>query len=519
MRSRPGNKHKGTVYLVGAGPGDAGLLTLRGAELLSRAEVVVYDGLVNEELLSLAPTTAEIVYGGKRPERQTMSQEDLNRLLVQRAQEGKTVVRLKGGDPYIFGRGGEEAEELASAGIPFEVVPGVSSMAAVPNYAGIPLTHREHASSFTVITGHEDPQKDESTIDWSQVAAAPGTKVVMMGLKRIGHVAERLIAHGMDAATPVAMVRWGTTGRQRSISGTLGTIAELVEKADFGGPTITIIGSVVALREKLNWFERRPLFGQRIVVTRGRHQAGELSRQLAESGAEVLEIPAIKIVPPDNKEDLKDALLGLHEYDWIVFTSPNGVAQFFMYFFKGFDDLRDLGGMRIAAVGPATAGKLRELHLKVDLMPEEALASKIAEAFAGFQSIENLRILLMRAEVANQELPAALEKLGGIVDDVACYKTVAETQQSSAEAAKLLESGADWIVFTSGSTVEHFDARFSLADLLRKHPRIKLASIGPETSLALARLGLTRTIEAPLHTIAGLVQSIKEFGLDPQRPR
>jgi uroporphyrinogen III methyltransferase / synthase len=504
-------KVKGTVYLVGAGPGDAGLLTLRGAELLRRADVVVYDGLVNEELLRLAPSSAEIIYGGKRPDRQVMPQEELNRLLVERARLGKAVVRLKGGDPYIFGRGGEEAEELVAAGIPFEVVPGVSSIAAVPNYAGIPLTHREHASSFTVITGHEDPSKDESTIDWGQVAAAPGTKVVLMGLKRIGQIAQQLMDRGLDACTPVAMVRWGTTGRQKTIAATLGTIADLVEKTKFGAPTVTVIGSVVALRDKLNWFEKRPLFGQRIVVTRSREQAVEWSRRLTELGAEVLELPAIRIVPPDDKEALKDALLGLHEYDWIVFTSPNGVSTFFGYFFKGFDDLRDFGGMRIAAVGPATAARLKELHLKVDLMPEEALASKIAAAFAGCQTIENLRILLMRAEVANRELPEALEKLGAIVDDVACYKTVAETEQSSAAAAKLLDAGADWITFTSASTVEHFHARFDLPALVKKHSRLKMASIGPETSRALARLGLTPSVEASSHTMEGLVQALQSF--------
>ncbi len=499
---------KGTVYLVGAGPGAVGLLTLRGAELLGRADVVVYDGLVNRELLNLAPPSAEIIYGGKHSEPNPMPQEELNRLLINRARQGKTVVRLKGGDPYIFGRGGEEAEELADAGIPFEVVPGVSSLSAVPGYAGIPLTHREHASSFSVITGHEDPAKGESTIDWRQVAAAPGTKVVMMGLRRIRQIAETLVAHGMALSTPVAMVRWGTTARQQSIQGTLGTIADLAEKADFGAPTVTVIGGVVGLRDKLNWFEKRPLFGQRVVVTRAREQAGQLSSKLTDLGADVIEIPTIKMVPPDNREDLKDALLGLHEYDWVVFTSPNGVTTFFGYFFKAFEDLRDIGGVRIAAVGPGTAAKLQELHLKVDLMPEEATASKIAAAFEAYQTVENLRILLMRAEVANTELPQALEKLGAIVDDVACYRTVAETEDASGSAARLLESGADWITFTSASTVEHFHTRFPLPELLRKHPGISLASIGPETTKALIRLGLSPSAEAQPHTIDGLVQAL-----------
>ena len=485
-----------------------GLLTVRGAELLAQADVVIYDGLVNMDLLRLAPRPAEIIYGGKHSERKPVTQEELNRMLISKAREGKAVVRLKGGDPYIFGRGGEEAEELGAAGIPFEVVPGVSSMSAVPNYAGIPLTHREHSSSFTVLTGHEDPEKDESRIDWQQVAMAPGTKVVMMGLKRIRHVADTLISHGLAGETPVAMIRWGTLGRQQSIMGTLRTIADVAEKANFGAPTVTVIGGVVNLRDKLNWFEKRPLFGKRIVVTRAREQAPELARPLTNLGAEVLEIPMIKIAPPENKEDLKDALLGLHEYDWVVFTSANGVTTFFDYFLKAFDDLRDIGGVHFAAVGPGTAAKLRELHLKVELMPEEAVGAKIAAAFESYQSIENLRILIIRAEVANPELPNALEKLGAIVDDVACYRTVAETEDHTGAGAGLIEHGADWITFTSGSTVEHFHARFSLPELLRQHPRIRLASIGPETSKTLRKLGFDPAIEANPHTIEGLVQAL-----------
>lgn len=493
---------------MGAGPGDAGLLTVRGAELLARADVVVYDGLVNSELLNLAPRTAELIYGGKHAERQAVSQEALNRLLISKAKEGKQVVRLKGGDPYIFGRGGEEAEELADAGIPFEVVPGISSMSAVPAYAGIPLTHREHCSSFTVLTGHEDPAKNESTVDWKQVAQAPGTKVIMMGLRRIRDIAATLIGHGMRPDTQVAMIRWGTTGRQHSIKGTLETIAGLVEKTNFGAPSITVIGGVVGLSEKLNWFEKRPLIGRRIVVTRSREQAGELAKRLTDLGADVLRVPVIKTAPPENKEDLKDAILSLHEYDWVVFTSPNGVTTFFDYFFKAFDDLRDVGGVRIAAVGPGTAARLKELHLKVDLMPSEALASKIAAAFASYESIENLRILLMRAEAANQELPRALEGMGAIVDDVASYQTVGETDDPTGTGSTLIETGADWVTFTSASTVDHFHARFDLPDLLKKHSGMKVASIGPETSKALASLGVNRTVEAQPHTVDGLIEAL-----------
>jgi uroporphyrinogen III methyltransferase / synthase len=501
-------KPKGTVYLVGAGPGDTGLLTLRGAELLGRADVVVYDALVNSDLLRFTRPEAEIIYGGKRAKDHALSQDELNQLLIAKAREGKTVVRLKGGDPYVFGRGGEEAEQLADANVAFEVVPGVSSFVAVPNYAGVPLTHREFCSRLTLMTGHEDPAKETSTIDWAQVAKTPGTKVIMMGTDRIGEIASTLVKHGMDATTPIAMVRWGTTGRQESIEGTLANIAEVLQQANMGAPTVAVIGEVVKLRPKLNWFERRPLFRQRIVVTRTREQAGQLAERLQELGAEILLVPTIKLAPPTRREDVVDALLELNSYDWFVFTSPNGVTTFFDYFFRQFHDLRDIGGCRIAAVGPATARKLKELHLQVDLMPEEALASSIAEAFAEFESIENLRICLLRAEVANRELPAALEAMGAIVDDIACYKTVPETDDPGGAAVKLLESGADWVTFTSGSTVEHFHGRFDLPLLLKKFPQMRIASIGPETSKALADLGVKPNLEAKQHTIDGLIDSL-----------
>ena len=502
-------KSKGMVYLVGAGPGDPGLLTLRGAELLGRADVVVYDALVNPDLLRLAPKSAEIIFGGKRSNDHAIPQGELNQLLVARAEEGKTVVRLKGGDPYIFGRGGEEAEELAAANIRFEVVPGVSSMVAAPNYAGVPLTHREHCSSFTVVTGHEDPAKEASGVDWEQIARTPGTKVVLMGTERIGRIAERLVTHGMSPDTPVAMVRWATTGRQQSVQGTLGTIAEAAARANLSAPTVAVIGDVVKLRSKLNWFESRPLFGRRIVVTRTREQASQLSTRLLERGAEVLEIPTIRIMPPKNQDGILEALSGLNAYDWIVFTSPNGVSSFFDFFFKKFQDMRDIGGVRIAAVGPATAAKLRQLHLQVDLMPKEYLASRIVDALSEYESIENLRILLLRAEVANPELPQLLEHKGAIVDDIACYQTVPETEDLTGAAAELQESGADWITFTSSSTVENFHARFDLLALLKKFPQIKTASIGPETTKALEARGIEPSVEADPHNIEGLVEAVE----------
>ncbi len=499
---------KGMVYLVGAGPGDAGLLTLRGAELLARADVVVYDALVNPDLLRLAPKTAEIIFGGKRASEHTIPQDELNALLISRARDGKTVVRLKGGDPYVFGRGGEEAEQLAAEKIGFEVVPGVSSFSAVPSYAGIPVTHREHSSAFTVITGHEDPDKN-SKIDWAQIAKVPGTKVVMMATHRIGDVAQRLVAGGMSTDTPVGMVRWGTTGRQKTIEGTLATIGEVVTRENFRPPSIAVIGDVVKLRSKLNWFEHRPLFGQRIVVTRTRDQASQLSQQLIERGAEVMEVPTIRIEAPDDKKSLVEAMAGLGGYDWVIFTSPNGVAQFFTYFFRTFDDVRAIGGLRIAAVGPATAAKVAEYHLKVDLMPDEFVSNKIAAAFQKYQDIENVRILLLRAQVANRELPQSLEDLGAIVDDVAVYQTIPETEDVGGTAALLLAEGADWITFASGSSVENFHARFNLPEFIKKFPQTKLASIGPETSKAIAKLELVPAKEATPHTIEGLVKVIE----------
>lgn len=502
-------KSMGSVYLVGAGPGDPGLLTIRGADLLGRADVVVYDALVNVELLRLASKSAEIIFGGKRSKNPAaLPQAELNKLLINKAREGKTVVRLKGGDPYVFGRGGEEAEELADAGIPFEVVPGVSSFVAVPNYAGVPLTHRDFSSRLTLITGHGDLTQETSKINWAQVATTPGTQVIMMGTERIGEIAQTLVSHGMDPSTPVAMVQWGTTARQRSIEGTLATIANVAATEEIAPPTVAVIGQVVKLRQKLNWFEGRPLFGRRVVVTRAREQSGHISARLRDLGAEVLEIPTIKIVPPTRREDLVDALLELNSYDWLVFTSPNGVSTFFEYFFRQFHDMRDIGGARIAAVGPATAKRLKELHLQVDLMPDEALASSIAEAFSRFQSIENLKICLLRAEVANNELPAALEALGAIVDDIPCYKTVPETEDAGGNAITLTEAGADWILFTSGSTVCSFHERFNLPRLLQKFPRLKTASIGPETSKALRELQIKPAIEAQEHTVDGLLAAL-----------
>lgn len=500
-------KPRGTVYLVGAGPGDAQLLTLRGAALLGRADVILYDSLVNPALLDLANPAAEVV---SRARESDLTQEQLTALLIQHARAGKTVVRLKGGDPYIFGRGGEEAEALAAAKIPFEVVPGVSSVTAVPNYAGIPLTHREHCSSFTVITGHDDPTKPDNGIDWDHVARGSGTKVILMGAERIAQLTAHLLQKGMAAGTPAAMVRWGTTGQQQSVTGTLADIAHKAAEAQLTSPVVTVLGDVVDLRSRLGWFERRPLFGKRIVVTRAREQAAGMVQALRERGADVLEIPTIKTAPPTQHEPLVEALAGLNSYDWLVFTSVNGVTSFFEYFFRAFEDLRDIGGVRIAAVGAATAAKLKELHLKVDLTPREYVGTEIARAFKNYETVENLRIMLVRAEKATPELPRLLEDLGAIVDDIPCYQTVAETEDRAGAVTRLNSEGADWITFTSGSTVEHFHARFNLPDLLKRHPGIRLASIGPETTKAIKALGLSATLEASVHTAEGLVTALEK---------
>ena len=498
-------KSKGTVYLVGAGPGDAGLLTLRGAELLRLADVVIYDLLVNPVLLRLARDGAEIISRGKRT---NFSQEQINALMIEKARAGKNVVRLKGGDPYIFGRGGEEAEALAVAKINFEVVPGVSSIVAAPNYAGIPLTHRDFCSSFTVFTGHSDPAEAATALRYEQIAKIPGTKIVLMGTENLGDWTKSLITNGMSPETPIAIVESGTLGRQKSVSGTIATIAKLAADKKISPPALTILGDVVKLREKLNWFEQKPLFGQRIVVTRRSEQAGSFAQRLAELGADVLVVPTIKLMMPMEKDAIIDCLLELNSYDWFVFTSANGVTAFFDLFFKRFQDLRDLGGARIAAVGPKTAAKLRELHLQVDLQPEEFIGRKIAEEFVKFQNIENVKMCLLRAEVANKDLPDALQEMGAIVDDIAIYKTVAETEDRAGAGVRLLAEGADWVTFTSSSTVEHFHARFDLPKLLKQFPQLKIASIGPETSKAIRALKLEPAFEAKQHTTDGLIAEL-----------
>jgi uroporphyrinogen III methyltransferase/synthase len=493
----------GICYLVGAGPGDPGLLTLRGKACLEQAQVVIYDYLSNPELLSHAPEKAEKIYVGKKAGAHTLTQEGINALLVEKTSAGNTVVRLKGGDPFIFGRGGEEAEALASAGCTFEIVPGISSAIAGPAYAGIPVTHRAHNTTLTIFTGHEDPSKSGSTLDYAALARTAGTKVMLMGVERIDEITAALRGAGMAAETPVALVRWATTGRQETLTGTLADIAAKVAETGFKAPAVAVLGEVVGLRDTLGWFEQRPLFGQRIAVTRTRKQAGALIEQLRALGADAYELPTIRIEPPQNLREFYELVKDAHTYDWLVFTSPNGVEAFFEVFYTLFKDARSIGGVRIAAIGPATAEKVRHYRFEVDLQPEKYVAEEIVKAFQAETTVENLKILLARAENAREVLATELTRLGAIVDEAIAYRTVPETADVAGGIARFREEGADWITFTSSSTAENFAAlKLPLPE------RLKTASIGPITSATMRKLGLDVDVEAAEHDIPGLVAAI-----------
>ncbi len=501
--SKASSSSKGICYLVGAGPGDPGLFTLRGKEVLEAADVVIYDYLSNPELLRYSKPETERIYVGKKAKDHTLSQDGINKLIVQKTSEGKVVVRLKGGDPVLFGRGAEEAAELVDAGIRFELVPGVTSAIAGPAYAGIPVTHRSHTSQLTIFTGHEDPTKPESSLDYAKIAQADGTKVMLMGVERIGEIALKLIEHGAKASTPVALTRWATTGRQRTIEGTLETIAQVIKDNDFKAPAVCVIGTVVLERDKLNWFENRPLFGKRIVVTRTRQQAGVLSKNLAQLGADIMELPTIRIEPPKDLKAFGQLVMDCHTYDWIVFTSPNGVDHFFEMFYKLYSDARSIGGAKIAAIGPGTADKIKSFHLAVDLLPEEFVAEGLIKAFKK-ESVENLTMLWIRAEETREVISKELSAMGAIVDEAIAYRTVPEDQNHDA-ILRFKEEGADVITFTSASTVEHF-----LNLKLPLPAGLKIASIGPVTSKAIKKAGLHIDIEAKDSTIPGLVAAIEK---------
>ncbi len=496
----------GICYLVGAGPGDLGLVTLRAKECIEIADVIVYDYLSNAEMLKWAQPGAEKIYVGKKAKDHTLPQGGINELLVTKVKEGKVVTRLKGGDPMIFGRGGEEAAELADAGIPFELVPGISSSIAGPAYAGIPVTHRAFNTQLTIFTGHEDPTKAESSIDYHQLATAPGTKVMLMGVERIGVITASMIAAGASPDLPVAMVRWATTGQQQTVTGTLSTIAEIVTSTGFKAPAVAVFGEVVTQRDKINWFEKRPLFGKRVVVTRTRKQAGSLSRQLRDLGADAFELPTIRIEGPPDPKAFARLVIDSHTYDWILFTSPNGVDSFFDMFFKAYHDARALGAAKIAAIGPGTAQRVKDYHLAVDLLPEEFVAESLVESLIKETgSVENLTFLWVRAEAARDVVSEGLSKAGGIVDQAIAYRTVAEKEDVAGGQERFAEEGADVITFTSSSTVEHFlDLGLTLPE------NLKIASIGPITSRTLKERGLYVDIEAEQHDIPGLVKAIAD---------
>lgn len=499
-------KKTGRCYLVGAGPGDLGLVTLRAKQLIERAEVVIYDYLCNPEMLQWAPEGAEIIYAGKKADAHTLTQDQINALLVEKTRAGHQVVRLKGGDPFVFGRGGEEALALVAASLPFEVVPGITSAIAVPAYAGIPVTHRAITSHVTFFTGHEDPEKTASSIDFEALALLDGTQVMLMGVERIETIARQMMEHGVRSDLPVALIRWGTTSRQEIIRGTLGNIAQRVLEENFAPPAVAVFGEVVTLSNDLSWQQKRPLAGKRIVVTRTRRQAGALSSQLRDLGAEVIELPTIRIEPPSDLRAFAELVQDAHTYDWIVFTSPNGVTAFFEMFYKLYDDAREIGGARIAAIGSATAQRVRDFHLKVDLQPEEFVAEAVLREFKKQGDLENLRILIARAEEARDLLPKGLEALGAIVDVAFTYKTVAEPTDRTEARSRLAAEGADMITFTSSSTVENYLA------LGLPWPRgMLVATIGPITSQTARDRGLTVGVEARQHDIPGLVEAIRHF--------
>jgi len=505
------------VYLVGAGPGDPGLITVKGRECIAAAEVIIYDYLASPSLLKHAAAEAELIYVGKKGGDHTLPQEEINALIVAKARENKVVTRLKGGDPFVFGRGGEEAEVLAEAGIPFEVVPGVTSAVAATAYAGIPLSHRKLTATIAFVTGHEDPTKEESSIDWAALAKGIGTLVFFMGVKNLPRIVSELTRHGRSPQTPVALVRWGTTAEQVTISGTLADIVERVRQAGLKAPAIIVVGEVVGLRERLQWFERRPLFGRRIVVTRTREQASDLVNALTGLGAECLECPTIRIAPPDDAGPLDRAIAELGRFDWIVFTSVNGVSRFFERLFAAGCDVRALGHVRTAAIGPATAARLKAFGLASDLVPEDYRAESVVAAFRG-QDIRGRSILLPRAQEARLVLPQELGAMGAAVTEAAAYKTEPASGDGSALIERLEARTVDLITFTSSSTVKNFKALLPPARFAELTAGAAAACIGPITADTARKLGFDVRVEARTYTIPGLCDAIRAYYSGPPPP-
>ncbi len=498
------------VYLVGAGPGDPGLITVKGLEALRRAQVVIYDQLASPALLAEAPAGAELIYVGKKAGAHAVPQEDINALLIEKARAGLTVVRLKGGDPFVFGRGGEEAEELARAGLPFEIVPGVTAAVAVPAYAGIPVTHRRYTTLVTFITGHEDPAKEASTIPWAALGRNPGTLVFLMGVKNLPEICRQLMDKGRAASTPTALIEKGTTNEQRSVTGTLADIAARARDAAIKPPAVLVVGGVVELREALKWWETRPLWGKTAVVTRSRAQASRLTELLAAAGARCLEVPTLEIIPPDDFAPLDHALAGFARYDWLIFTSANGVTAFMDRLFAQGRDIRALGQAKVAAIGPATAQALRDYHIQVDCMPEAYQAEGLVEALLPCAT-EGVRVLVARAQVARDALPEGLARLGAKVDVVPVYKAV-RPDSIPPEAAAALEDGrVDILTFTSSATVRNFAALIGKEKFEKLAKLAVVAAIGPITAATLKEYGLSPQIEPAEYTIPALAQAIVEY--------
>lgn len=495
------------VYLIGAGPGDPGLFTLRGRDCLAAADVVIYDALANDALLGHARKDAEMIYVGKVAGNHALPQDGINRLLVEKAREGKVVARLKGGDPYIFGRGGEEAEALLEAGIPFEEVPGISSTIAAPAYAGIPLTHRNFASSVTIITGHENPDKPGSVHNWQALAQSASTLVFVMGMKNLPDIARNLLAAGMDPATPAALVYRGTTPRQRSLVATLAALPQAAVDQGFSNPSVIVVGKVCSLHDQLGWFEQRPLFGRGVVVTRAREQASGLAQELARLGADVIQCPTIEISPLPDYAELDAAIDRLSEYAWLIFTSVNGVRWFWKRLEAAGKDSRALGLCRVAAIGPATAEALEARGIRPDFIPERYVAEGVVEGLLARGKVDGVRMLLPRAAKAREVLPDELRKAGARVDVISAYETIPAAARKDEVLERMRAGTLDCITFGSSSTVENFLSLIP-AETLRAHPDVRLAAIGPVTAKTLEAHGLPCHIMPEEYTIPALVQAL-----------
>ncbi len=504
------NKKEGKVFLIGAGPGDPKLLTLRGKECIQEADVIIYDYLANDHLLVHAKPGAEVIYAGKRRGNRAISQEQINDIMVNRARRGLVVARLKGGDPFIFGRGGEEALALAEAGVTFEVVPGVTSASGVPAYAGIPLTHRDYSATVILTTGHEDPSKSHSDIPWEHISPGGGTLVFFMGITNLNGVVTNLIKHGRDPKTPVAIICWGTRPEQETVVGTLGDIVGKIQERHLALPGMIVAGEVVRLREKLNWFETRPLFGRRILVTRPEEQASDFSAELLRYGADPIEFPTIRVVPPEDWTDLDKAISRIGTYDWIIFTSANGVRFFRERLWAAGKDVRALNRVKVCTIGPRTAEVVRQLGVIPDLIPKIYQAEGIVEEMEKL-GIRGKRILLPRALQAREVLPEALREMGAEVEVVPAYKSVKPTQDLDRIRTYLKEKKISVVTFTSSSTVNHFVEMFDPQELISLMEGVVVASIGPITAKTVQQVGLTNHIMPDQYTIADLAKAIADY--------